>query len=77
MVTATVALMDVITNTPRKLNTAANTIDFFADMDRVDTIVAIAFGASVQPLTKMTPIIKITTMKRAGISIRLCKKSLN
>jgi hypothetical protein len=41
-------------STPRKLNTAAKMTAFLGVMDFVETAVAIAFGASVQPLIKIT-----------------------
>lgn len=77
IVWATVALMDVITNTPRKLNTAAIRMAFFGAMDRVDTHVAIAFGASVQPFTKITPKVNTTMIKRIGFVWMLSIKSEN
>jgi len=52
----------VIIKTPRKLNTAARKIADDGLRDLVETQVAIAFGASVQPFTKMTPRVSITVI---------------
>ncbi len=46
-------------------------------MERVDIQVAIAFGASVQPLTKTTPKVRRTVIKSAGLEIKPCKNSVN
>ena len=56
----------VIVKTPKKLNTAAIIIDFFGDKHLVETHVAIAFGASVQPFTSITPEINAVIIKRLG-----------
>ena len=69
IVSATVALMSVITKTPRKLKTAAMRIAAPGLMQRVTTQVAIAFGASVQPLTRMTPKVSTTAMKSRGLAV--------
>lgn len=50
---------------------------FFGAMDRVDTHVAIAFGASVQPFTKITPKVNTTMIKRIGFVWMLSIKSEN
>ncbi len=55
MVEATEAFSWVMMNTPRKLKTAAMMTAERTRMQRVVTQVAMALGASVQPLTKMTP----------------------
>ena len=55
MVMATVEFTMVITTTPAQLHTAAITMARFTSSDLVDTQVAMAFGASVIPLTQMTP----------------------
>ena len=47
----------------RKLKTAAMRIAAFGEIARVEIQVAIAFGASVQPFTRMTPSVRITVMK--------------
>jgi len=57
----------VITNTPKKLKTAAIRIADLADIDRVDTHVAIAFGASVHPLTKITPNVSSVVTRSAKL----------
>jgi len=67
MVWATVALSSVITRTPRKLNTAAIIIAAFELMDLVEIDVAIALGASVHPLTNITPNVNITVIASAGL----------
>ena len=59
--------MSVITSTPRKLNMAAMMMALGARMERVETQVAIAFGASVQPLTRMTPSVSTTVMASIGL----------
>ena len=66
MVWATVALTIVIKKTPRKLKTAAIKIAGFGAIARVETQVAIAFGASVQPFTSTTASVKSTVMHSAG-----------
>ena len=38
-----------------------------ARMERVETQVAMAFGASVQPLTRMTPSVSTTVMASIGL----------
>jgi hypothetical protein len=45
-------------------------------MDLVDTQVAIALGASVQPFTKITPRTSVTVTNRVGLDTRLIKNSL-
>jgi hypothetical protein len=66
MVWATVALTKVIRNTPKKLKTAAIKIAARGPIERVETQVAMAFGASVHPLTKITPKVNIVIMTSAG-----------
>jgi len=61
--------------TPKKLKTAAIKIADFTDIERVETHVAIAFGASVQPLTKITPIINKVVTNKIGLEIICAKKS--
>ena len=43
-------------------------IDFLGDKHLVDTHVAIAFGASVQPFTKITPEINDVIINRLGLA---------
>lgn len=74
MVCATVALIFVITSTPKKLHTAAIRIADRGLMARVDTQVAIALGASVQPFTRMTPKVKAKVMSSAGLETSWLKK---
>jgi len=54
---------------------AAITIAFLGSIDRVDTQVAMAFGASVHPFTKITPRVKTTMMSSAGFPAMLLIKS--
>ena len=68
MVMATVELISVITKTPKKLNTADIKTAARGGMARVATQVAMAFGASVQPLTKMTPSVKRTVANKTGLA---------
>lgn len=69
MVVATVALISVITKTPRKLNTADMKTAALGGIARVATHVAIALGASVHPFTKMTPSVSSTVMRRTGLEM--------
>lgn len=46
-------------------------------MERVEIQVAIAFGASVQPLTRITPSVRSTVINKAGLDVILDKKSFN
>jgi len=66
IVDATDAFIFVIIKTPAKLKIALIIIAARAERQRVVMHVAIAFGASVQPLTKITPKVKMTVMKRTG-----------
>ena len=59
-------LINVIVNTPKKLKTAAIIIAFLGFILLVDTHVAIAFGASVHPLTKITLSINIVITHKSG-----------
>ena len=68
IVIATVALIMVMTKVPRKLKKAAMRTAGCAFIARVATQVAMALGASVQPLTKMTPSVRMTVMSSAGLS---------
>jgi hypothetical protein len=74
MVCATVALTKVITSTPKKLKTVAINIAFLGLIALVETQVAMALGASVQPFTKITPKVSTTIVKNAGLDINCCKK---
>ena len=75
IVSTTVELIRVISNTPRKLNIAANNIDFLGESDLVETQVAIAFGASVQPFTSITPNINEVIINNFGFAIISFKNS--
>ena len=46
------------------------------DIERVETQVAMAFGASVQPLTRMTPNVSKEMMINAGLAASCCKYSV-
>ena len=63
--------------TPKKLNIAAIAIAFFGVIALVETHVAIAFGASVQPFTKITPKVSTTAIKRSGFAIICSQKYIN
>ena len=67
MVDATELLICVITRTPRKLNTALSRMAGRGAMHRVVIQVAMALGASVHPLTKMTPSVRTTVIKSTGL----------
>ena len=71
---ATVLLSMVITNTPKKLNTAAIRIAGRGPIARVETQVAMALGASVQPFTRMTPKVSSTVISNAGFC-SICPKN--
>ena len=58
-----------MTNTPIKLNTAAIAIAARGGIDRVEMQVAIAFGASVHPFTRITPSVSSTVMSSAGLVV--------
>ena len=58
--------MSVITRTPRKLKMAAMMIAGRGRMARVETHVAMALGASVQPLTSMTASVRMLVRMSAG-----------
>ena len=61
-------------NTPRKLNTALIRIALRGLKHRVVTQVAIAFGASVHPFTKITPSVSRTVIIRIGFPMILFRK---
>ena len=63
--------MFVIMKTPRKLKRALIRIAGRTPMQRVLMHVAIALGASVQPLTKITPIVSSVVMSMAGLGTQL------
>src|SRR5690606_22277701 len=75
MVCATVALIMVITKTPKKLKTAAMMIAGRGPIARVEIQVAIAFGASVQPLTRITPKVNTDVTKSAGADTSCSRNS--
>lgn len=77
MVEATLALSTVINSTPKKLNTAAIRIAAFGPMALVETQVAMAFGASVQPLTRITPVVNNTVIASAGLEMNCARKLVN
>ena len=53
--------------TPRKLNTALMMMAGRTFMQRVEMQVAIALGASVHPLTKITPRVSRTDIAMMGL----------
>ena len=75
IVKATFGAIRVMTKTPRKLKNAATIIAFLGLMTRVETAVAIAFGASVQPLTSTTAKVKREVTRSGGVEIALATKS--
>ena len=77
MVIATDALIAVMTSTPKKLQIAAMTIAFRTSIARVETQVAIAFGASVQPLTRITPSVRTAATSRVGFAAACRKNSIS
>ena len=74
MVEATELLMWVMIKTPRKLNTALVRIAVRALRQRVVMQVAMALGASVHPLTKMTPRVSSTVISNTGLEDMACRK---
>ena len=76
MVMATEALIAVITRTPKKLNIAAMTIALRTPIARVETQVAIAFGASVHPFTRITPSVSSADTASIGFSVIIVRKSV-
>ena len=69
IVSATVAFTILIKRTPRKLKTAAIKIAAPGGIQRVTTQVAMAFGASVHPLTRITPRVRTTAKSSSGFPI--------
>jgi hypothetical protein len=53
--------------TPKKLKIAAIIIAERAEMERVETHVAMALGASVHPLTKITAKVRIVVINNMGL----------
>ena len=66
----------VITRTPRKLKTAAIKMALRALIARVETQVAMALGASVQPFTSTTPSVSATVTARTGFAASCARNSL-
>ena len=64
-------------STPRKLKMALMMIAARTFMHRVVTQVAIAFGASVQPFTKMTPKVSNTVIAKSGFEKTCCTNRAN
>ena len=69
IVEATDEFTCVMMKTPRKLKMALMMMAGRTFMQRVEMQVAIAFGASVQPLTKMTPKVKRTDIAMIGLVV--------
>ena len=74
MVEATLAFRCVMMSTPRKLKMALMMMAGRTRMHRVVTQVAMALGASVQPLTKITPSVRATVMASTGEENTCCTK---
>ena len=70
-------MINVITNTPKKLQISASNKALLGLIDLVEIAVAIVFGASVHPLTNITAEIKIVINRKLGFSISFAKKSKN
>jgi hypothetical protein len=66
-----------MTNTPRRLKIAAMMMDAPGRIARVETQVAMALGASVQPFTIMTASVRIVVTIRAGEPASWPRKSVN
>ena len=66
IVLATELFIFVITKTPKKLNNALIRMALRSPIQFVATQVAMAFGASVHPFTKITPSVRATVINRAG-----------
>ena len=77
MVFATAVEMNVMPTRPTKLNTAARPMATFGFRHRVDTAVAMAFGASVAPDTAVTPMMSTKITNRIGWAIACARKSAN
>ena len=58
----------VMTSSPKKLQIAAMAMAGPAFMQRVETTVAMAFGASVAPFTTMTPMLSNVTATSMGLT---------
>ena len=74
IVDATEAFSCVMMNTPKKLSTAAMITAGRIRRHLVVTQVAMALGASVQPLTKMTPSVSNVVTVRAGLESTCWRK---
>ena len=74
MVEATALLIWVMISTPKKLKTALRIMACRAPMHLVVMQVAMALGASVQPLTKITPRVSRTVTSRTGLENIACRK---
>src|SRR5699024_10591602 len=77
IVDATALLICVISSTPRKLNTALIMMAVLTLRHLVAIHVAIAFGASVQPFTKITPSVSRTVTIRTGLEKTCSQKPEN
>ena len=74
MVEATLALIWVMIRTPKKLQMALMIMADRTRMHRVVTQVAMELGASVQPLTKMTPNVRATVIAKPGFEVTCWRK---
>ena len=66
IVFATAVEMNVMPTRPTKLKTAARAIAALGERQRVETTVAIAFGASVAPETAVTPMTRMRITNKIG-----------
>ena len=64
-----------MTTIPARLHTAAVKIAAHGDMQRVVMQVAMALGASVHPLTRITPSVSSVIISSGGLLCRLERKS--
>ena len=76
MVWATAVETSDTSKSPRKLNTAAMMMACRGFMARVETAVAMALGASVQPFTSTTPSVSATVTARTGFAASCARNSL-
>ena len=75
MVSATAVEMKVMATRPTKLQTTDIMIASSMSIERVPTTSAMAFAASVAPLTKMVPKISTITRTRKGFEAKRPKNS--
>lgn len=72
---ATELFINVIINTPARLHTAAVNTAFFIESVLLQTQLTMAFGASVQPFTNITPSVSNAAVSVGGDETADLKKS--